>query len=359
MQRSDLNILYSCHFNIDILSGKSRATKQKLKALKRYCKKLEVISPKSIIMPLVILEVLFILEFKNIFFLIKERPEVFISRGYVGIFSTSIAKFLGILVVRELHAFEIEEIKLSNENLLKKKIRLLFASYSHRIDISSNLRIFNHPALENFYKSRFSTPHTDFYSYNGYDKDSLSSLSKADARKKFGLKDDCKYIIFTGAASVWHGVSCLVPIQEEINKLTNDVKIICGGGRINNDIDPNKSLISFSPLNATGCADLISASDLTILPVNNIRVSPGNPLKMYDYFLAKKVVICPSKVDGYFDECSKYGKYIEIDFTKPKLAAKKIISRLENNLVSSNLETFSWDFRMNRWVDNILSRLKN
>ena len=359
MQRNDLNILYSCHFNIEILSGKSRATKQKLKALKKYCKNLKINCPKSITKPLVIFEVLFILELKNIFFLIQKKPEVFISRGYIGIFSTLIAKFLGILVVRELHAHEIEEIKLSNENFLKKKIRLFFVLYSHRVDILSNLRIFNHPALASFYKARFSTPDTDFYSYNGYDKDSLSSMSKIDARKLFGLKDNYKYIVFTGAASIWHGVHYLVPLQEEINKLTNDMRIICGGGSIDKNIDPNKLLISLSPLNAKGCSDLISASDLTILPVNSIRVSPGSPLKMYDYFLAQKVVICPSKIDGYFDECSKYGKYIEIDFSQPKLAAKKIIAGFNNKLILSNNEDFSWDYRMKCWIDVISSRLKN
>jgi hypothetical protein len=359
MQRNDLNILYSCHFNIEILSGKSRATNQKLKALKKYCKNLKINCPKSIKKPLVVFEVLFIIELKNIFFLFLNKPQVFISRGYTGILSTLIAKFLGILVVREIHAHEIEEIELSNENFLKKKIRLLFAFYSHRVDIFSNLRIFNHPALASFYRARFSTPDTDFYSYNGYDKDSLSSNSKNDARKTFGLKETCKYIVFTGAASIWHGVHYLVPIQEELNKLTNDIKIICGGGSIDKNIDPNKLLSSFSPLNAKGCADLISASDLTILPVNNIRVSPGSPLKMYDYFLAKKVVICPSKIDGYFDECSKYGKYIEIDFSQPRLAAEKIISGINNKLTLSNYDQFSWDYRMKCWIDNIASRLDN
>ena len=137
------------------------------------------------------------------------------------------------------------------------------------------------------------------------------------------------------------------------------MKIICGGGSIDKNIDPNKLLISLSPLDAKGCSDLISASDFTILPVNNIRVSPGSPLKMYDYFLAQKVVICPSKIDGYFDECSIYGKYIEIDFSQPRLAAEKIIAGLNNKSILFNNETFSWDSRMNCWVDIILSRLKN
>lgn len=92
-----------------------------------------------------------------------------------------------------------------------------FAQYSNVIDLQSDMRIFNHPDLLKWYKSKFHDCKNDIYVYNGFDYDSKSTLSKLEARKKFNFNENKKYFVFTGSSSYWHGIDYLVDLQKELN----------------------------------------------------------------------------------------------------------------------------------------------
>ena len=80
--------------------------------------------------------------------------------------------------------------------------------------------------------------------------------------EKFNLKEDLKYLVFTGAANYWHGVDYLVVLQGELNKIDSGIQIVCGGGKVSVADDPDTVLMNITPLDDKDCADLAQASDV-------------------------------------------------------------------------------------------------
>ncbi len=117
-----------------------------------------------------------------------------------------------------------------------------------------------------------------------------------DVRVKYGRLD------YTGVA------------QSDIAYNTLVQKIVCGGGQINKYIDPEGLLLNISTLDDKGCSDLVRTGNACLLPVKNNRISPGSPLKLYDYIAKKKYVLTQSDLLGYSDEVEKYGFESVVDF---------------------------------------------
>jgi hypothetical protein len=348
-----MKIAYLCNFDTNGYAGKNRATRQKLKALNNQIDDLVIVSANF--KKLKFLE-LFCLELKAIYFILTNKPDVFISRGFVGFFVQKIAKYKKIITVREVHADIISEISQTNKFWIVKKLLIPLALYAQEADRQTDIRIFNHPDLLHWYKSKIKENNCDFFVYNGFDYGSKSNLFKIEARKKYNLSDGIKYLIFTGSASYWHGVDYLVELQKEINKLNENIQIVCGGGKVSEKYDPDRVLINISPLDDKGCADLLQAGDACILPVRQSRVSPGSPLKLYDYILHEKFVITQENINGYSDEVDKYGYGMLVDFNKPYNSALKIIEKLKifnDDAIKLNIEQFSWNNRMEDWLEGI------
>ena len=289
----------------------------------------------------------------------KNKPDVLISRGYIGYLSQKFAKIKKIKTVREVHANILEEINQYKKGSIVKKILLPIGYYIQTIDKQSDMRIFNHPSLLNWFKTKFRDINTnkDRFVYNGFDFKNKSKLTKSEARKKFGLKQNLFYLVFTGGANYWHGVNYLAELQKEFNFSKTNIQILCGGGKISSSDDPNQLLINLTPLDNRDCSDLIQASDACILPVRQSRTSPGNALKLYEYFLHKKFVITQKNLLGYSDELEIYGYGTLVDFAKPKIASKLIIhefsSRHRLKKFKIKISSFSWDNRMNEWIKYI------
>ena len=323
-----MKIIYLTHSDLRKWKGHHRATSQKLKSLKRLVKNLIVVSSKF--RKYKFLE-LFYLEFKCISLIMKHNPDAIISRGYVGYLVQKFAKFRKIITVREVHADIVQEINQYDKSYLIRKMLLPFGYYVRVIDRQSDIRIFNHPKLKNWFKNKFKNikNNKDIFAYNGFDYTENSSISQIKARKKFNLKNDITYLVFTGGANYWHGINYLADLQKEFNSMDAKIQIICGGGKISPKDDPDRCLINFEPLDSKSCMNLIMASDACILPVRQSRVSPGSALKLYDYFLHKKFVITQSDLNGYSDEVLKYGYGMLVNFKKSKLTAVRIIHELK------------------------------
>jgi hypothetical protein len=345
-----MNIVYACSFDLSGFSGKNRATRQKLRALENKVDKLIVIS--SNFKKFKILE-LFILDLKAVYFLLKNEPDIFISRGFVGYFSQKVAKYKSIKTVREVHAESLTEIGQLNKSWLIKKALYVLVYFFQKVDNQADMRIFNHPSLLSWYRKNFQENIKDIYVYNGFDFDGISSFSKVNARNFFGFSEKKKYLVFTGSASYWHGVSYLADLQKELNKLGSNVQIVCGGGKVAKSFDLDGLLMNITPLDDIGCADLIQAGDACILPaVKHLRISPGSPLKLYDYILHKKFVITQENLNGYSDEVELYGNGIVVDFNDPANAALMIIDKLGTIVDDKevDIEQFSWDYRIQEWL---------
>lgn len=339
-----INAIYACHFNIGEHSGKSRATRQKLYYLSEKLSSLKIISgipgPK-------ILRVLIIpwLELRVIRLLLSGQYNTYISRGYVGLFSIWLAKRKDIKIVREVHGLESEE-KIANPivNFVFKSVERMLT----KVLRSSDLIIVNHESLKNYYKNKLKNRANIKVIYNGFDPRSKSILSKKEARKLYSFSDDIFYISYVGSAHKWHGVESLEYIAE---KLPKNIKIVIGGNKVD-----FQSFHNIARLNSFESADLLIASDALIIPQPIGRTSPGNPLKLYDYFLSENLVIVPRNTIGYSDEAKIYGNYIAVNFNDPDEAVSNIKDYIENRSTKiklPNLKPFSWSTRMNEWKAEI------
>lgn len=346
-------LFYVAGFIVDNSGGKSRATLQKSLALKKHCERFYFSRIES--RYLYILNLIF-QEFKVSFYLVAKRPDVIITRGFNGYFYFFICKMLKITYVREVHSDNIEESFILNKPTYQKTLFRLFSKFMLRLEKNSDILIFNHPSLLEHYKDFYAFNGQCFYSYNGYGivKDTFE-VNKL--KHKYNLKDGFFYLCFTGSASPWHGVDYLVDLQNYFDENKLNVKIICAGGEIDSTLLFNSSVINIFPLSSNGCLEVISLSDICLLPVKNNRVSPGSPLKLYDYILKKKFVVTQENVIGYSDEVKKYTKGIMVDFSDVKSSGESIYNVLLNkqylNDVSDSISDFSWDSRMFFWVKKI------
>lgn len=345
-------VLYLCDFDLSRGSGKDRATRQKLAALRGQVDDLTIVSSLFKIQIFRVISIIF-LDVKSVFYLIYKRPNVFISRGYAGAMTIFVAKLFSIKTVREIHADALEELPLLSLSGLKFFGVSFLAKLSHKVDVSADVRIFNHPDLMMAYRKRGLTGVKDFFVYNGYAPDEKSYLSKAEARKKFNFGDDDRIIVFVGAASKWHGVDYLVRLQREFDERGENIKVVFGGGDVSG-FDKESRCINFTPLNDQNCADLIRASDFCLLPVKNNRTSPGSPLKLYDYIVNERLVFAQSGTNGYSDEVERFNIGSSVDFTNPAVACFQILEAFEKEWPEEYPECrASWEDRMSQWVSGL------
>lgn len=349
-----MKILYACDFYISKeLNGKNRATAQKLKALGELCE-LTIVCAQRQSRLLRAFEIVRI-ELRCVHVLFKTRPDFFISRGYVGFISCFISKLLAVQTVREVHADVLGEIPLLRFNGLTRKIVSFASIISDLLNRMSDIRIFNHPYLMRWYQEKVcSQKKNDFFSYNGFDPDAVSHLSKYEARSRMSIDQDATCLVFVGGASEWHGVEYLISLQKEFIHAGDDIQIIVGGGDISS-YDPAELCRNITPLDSDGCAKLIRAADLCLLPVKQNRVSPGSPLKLYDYIANGRFVAAQKGVSGYDDEVITHKVGLSLDFTDSASARSAIIDYLALNRFDydGSVVPVSWADRMRVWLENL------
>ncbi|WP_211218133.1 glycosyltransferase [Marinobacter daepoensis] len=350
--KNKLSMVYLCNFDLSGSTGKNRATRQKLSALRGKVSRLYVVSDGSKFLLSRIFSFIY-LDVKVAFILISCKPDIFISRGYSGFFSILISRVLKITSAREIHANAIEESSL----LPYKGIRLLaikgLSRWMHALDRLVDFRIFNHPDLLAYFRGRGWARDSDFYVYNGFSPDSRSTISKSDARKKYGISNDAKVVVFVGTASKWHGVDYLVNLKKCFNKNHDDIEVVFGGGDVSK-FDREHICLNISPLDDVGCSELIKASDFCLLPVKNNRVSPGSPLKLYDYIANERFVLAQSNTNGYSDEVERFGVGVSVDFTSTEDARLAILRAFEDFKDRQYPEcAVSWDDRIDVWLQKL------
>lgn len=353
-----MNIVYLFLVDTSLSSGKNRATRQKIAALKTNFYKVEVFTldrywkwaPFFYRFVVVLKSLAYI--FKN-----KNDVDVLVTRGGASLLAVFFCKLVNIKTYREVHADIVDEVPYLNKNKFDKFLILILSVKSYLIDKVSDVRIFNNPALKSYYMTRGLGKESDVCVYNGASRDAIVNISKENAREKFGLVPGYKYLIFTGSASFWHGVHYLVRLQECFDLHDDKIKIVCAGGRVASELDPDKRLINISPLGDVGCCEIIKAGDACLLPVNNVRVSPGSPLKLYDYMINSVPVISQDNMLGYSDEVERFSAGIVVDFLNSSSARASIIDFLADQKSLShcsymeevNSEQYLWEKRVVSW----------
>jgi glycosyltransferase involved in cell wall biosynthesis len=218
------------------------------------------------------------------------------------------------------------------------------------IDKSADFRVYNHPNLMHYYKSYGIRNNEDLVLFNGGSLPKNKNITY-DMRSHFNLDINKTIIVFTGSASSWHNIDDLISLQKEFDINNDDIQIIIGGGKIAHRSD----IINISPLDEKGCENLILCADACILPVNDNRVSPGSPLKLYQYLLAGKPVITQENTIGYSDEVIKYNAGLITNFKKPKETRYKIVNFIKNDMRKINSYLMQNRYKMCiTWDDRML-----
>src|SRR5690606_17417294 len=118
----------------------------------------------------------------------------------------------------------------------------------------------NNPLLMAYYGRLGLVGPDDRVVYNGAAETTVSNLDRAAGLDKYGLTGAVRYLVFTGSATKWHGVDCLAKLQQLFDENSDGVKIICGGGKVNSEYDPQGRLINIAPLSDVDCSDLIKVA---------------------------------------------------------------------------------------------------
>lgn len=348
--------LYLLPFPLQGHSGKNRATRQKTNALATQLQHLIVISPSSTSWILRPLELLYN-EISASYLIIKKKPclDFIITRGVAGFLSIPVARLYRTTTLREVHAIPSEEARLIKGNPVKKTLARLTALATTGLTRLSQIRVFNHPSLLRYFDKKGWLKKNDFFCYNGGAPEDALDTPKETARTLLGLPQDKKILAFIGSACPWHGVDALVAIEKELKNKRQDTIVVCGGGDVS-PYDPERRLKNITPLDSEGCAKLIRASDACLLPVNDIRVSPGSPLKLYDYALNGRPIITQQGVTGYEDEVKTHKIGVAVDFNSPETAAEEIHHFLDSNFEMPSpqalAQSISWQSRMRCWLRN-------
>lgn len=346
-----MKLFYAVGFNTAGTAGKSRATRQKSDALSSLIENYSFFSlGKKNVSPFCVIK----LELRVLKAIFKCRPDVLVTRGYVGFMSVFICRFLDIKFVREVHADAIEESALLSKNKFKRLILKLVAKFFLFLDKNANAIIYNHPVLEQAYNERYGLKQPSISVYNGYSPRSKPSGNVDLYKKKYGLPLNKLIFSFVGSATEWHGIDYIVDLETKLSGISNDFAVVCAGGDISKFVTEGSKIINITPLDSAGCDELIYCSDVCLLPVKQNRVSPGSPLKLYDYIFFNKFVIAPSDLLGYSDEVKLYGNGLTLDFATPDLAAKNIVDFFSSYPLNPNTEfdttKFTWVERMKVWV---------
>lgn len=349
-----MHIVYFCDFYLgNTVGGKDRATKQKIEALRKNAAQFKAF---YLTKPGDFYKVFFgvLLDIQCALYLLRHKPDALIARGGSNYLSFFITKLLGIRTAREIHGVFDNEINLLPYKGLKLKAIVLITKFYSKLDAWADIRIFNHPFVYEYYKKQGETKQFDIVCYNGFAAGSVAPISKEQAREKYGLEENRKYLAFTGSVSEWHGVEYLVLLQQEFNKHGDNIRIVVGGGCMAK-YDPNGLCINISPLNEVGCSEIITASDACLLPVKNNRISPGSPLKLYDYIAHKKYIFAQN-IAGYADEVEKYEVGCAVDFSDAVLTRQEVVSFFNKNDQYDNMygdKPVTWNDRISSWLENI------
>lgn len=364
-----MNIVYIVDFPINGNSGKNKATREKANALMDLIGEMnfEFFYPSKIKNKYIQLLSNIKFDFKVGFFLLfKKNNKTFLVQRVLFLpFCRIVCKLKGIKVFSEFHADFKEEIELLNKNRIEKTL-LKFVSYFFFLNFRlSDGIIFNHPNLKNKFDLIFKKP--SIYSYNGSNTSDFAPMDILYSRKILSLSPDAIIYLFLGSVSQWHGVDYLIDIFNSSEmKDEKDVYLYIVGAGENKYVNSlkekttNNRIIFVPPINTEIARLYINSANFCLLPVKNIRISPGSPLKLYDYISCGKPVITQKNTLGYSDEVQKYDLGFVTDFTNVQCAVNDLLSwrsidpeYFKTNNIKTAKQNVSWRNRMEKWLDFI------
>lgn len=203
-----------------------------------------------------------------------------------------IADELGCRLVLEVNTpFELELCDIQHRSsrwLVRQGERRLLSGADGIYVVSDTLRDLL-SASYGISKSKFAVVPNGYSSELYLDFESRSQI-RHDARRDLGL-EDAFIVTFLGSLQDWHGVERLVEISDEVRRLQAHssrrvVFWVIGDGprrdRIKSYADSNDAFYWHGALGAEDMKRLLYASDLGIMPYDELNKFYFSPLKMYE-----------------------------------------------------------------------------
>jgi len=363
---------YVISIPLNEISGKSKATLEKIDALIRSDNEVRVFylkptsSKSAKLLSMLILEINYFIKTS----LSKNKPDLVFTRSYFCFGTWLVERLYSAKVIREVHANFYDEAKILFEDQpIKLAFSKLYEAYINYFINSSSGVIFNNPLLEGYYKRHIlkSTVKTTSI-YNGANTDLFKPRPIDEARNALDYKFEAKkkHLLFLGSVSKWHGVEHLLNTFRELEQERDDVVLlIVGGGnqdyltKLENNYCDLKNIVFIGPVPTDKAERYINSADACVLPSANNRVSPGSPLKLYDYAACGKPIISQENLPGYSDVIETHDLGTTVDYMNPKSAAKKISTYIDtydcNRILKHNrdvtLTKLSWDIVIKHWLE--------
>jgi glycosyltransferase involved in cell wall biosynthesis len=360
----DTQIIYVAGYGLKKNTGRNKATLEKTDALREIAGELNFrfYHPASSSNRLVSYLCMLFLDFKMLrTVLFLKKNTVVVERQAFMPLSNLILHYRRIRLIYELHADLREEIGLLNKSILEKLLlRVSLLSEKFNLSLANGI-IYNHPLLQKQMQEKYPKP--SICSYNGSNTTDFVVKDMQECRKVLSLDRAARYFLFAGMISRWHGVELLIEIFRQPamkgctlllvsatdNKYVNELRRSAAGC---------SNIVFVNPVSVGLSGVYMSAADICLLPVNNVRASPGSPLKLYDYIACGKPVVAQKDMPGYSDEVERYGLGIAIDFRNPSFAADlmaQFLSVMDSRFYEINnrnvaVTKVSWTERMKRWT---------
>jgi glycosyltransferase involved in cell wall biosynthesis len=365
-----MNIDYIVSIDVNGLSGKEKASREKAKFLKKLSTNFRLFSIKRETKLLKKIFSIIILEFKYVInsFFCKQRPDIIFCRSYLGIGPLFISNIYGIKLIHEVHADLLDEAKILYKN---QKFKIKLFEYLNRISVIIYNRswglIFNNKLLEKHYKSYYDLNKTNTISINnGCDVDTFYPKDVNETKQRLGLDLENDYLIFIGRISKWHGLEYALDMFKYLSKKRPQTNLLVVGNSHNKfylDILKKeyiecKQIIFVGGVNQDKAINYINSSLAVLVPVDDIRVSPGSPLKLFDSIACGKPIITQQNTIGYSDIIDTYHLGLSTNYLKPRIASDKINEFLDtlgkndykshNRLIAKT--HFNWETIIQKWL---------
>lgn len=349
-----MNVEYLVGFDTGEENGKAKGTSEKADYIRQKFDEFSLISPETSRLP----RVSFLFELFYVISISRRncKPDAIILRTYFPSVVILFTSIFGIYTILDVHAKKSEEISFLNSPV---KYVGLFISHLDTV-VASNFSsgtVFNNPILLDYWKCYIFTNTTLGSVYNGSDPRKFYRVKKSSARSRLDIKTSKPIYLFVGSVSPWHGVEKILCAADLIDR--GIVYVVGGRGRYYHQIKDKygSSNVVFTGRVSNKKAMLfMNAADVGLLPVNNYRVSPGSPLKLFDYLLCGLPVITEHNTTGYSDVVRRApaGKCISYDDTSvlARTMQNSTVNRTVREEISQwGLRNVSWVVRAKQWFD--------
>lgn len=279
---------------------------------------------------------------KTITTLIKEKHEIFlIERTNFLVFLLPIILCKrNLRLISDVHANQLEEERILSSRIsvirIPKRI-LLWLNDLIRIYLSSGI-ILNNERL----RKRYQNPNF-IISYNAIDSDfALNNSFKIS-------KSPLRNFVFVGSGAPWHGLPELIKAWKGLD--SSLVLNIVGLSGV--DLENVKF---HGKIYGVELSCYLRKMDAFVLPYSDMRLSPGSPIKLYEYLMHRKPILVKAG-RGYSDEVLKYKAGIAYENSSTEelcMAIEALKSSSENDeLYLENykdmIKTFTWETRIDQW----------